>query len=156
MKTVFDESTRKELATRIRSLQDSSKPEWGKMTLYQMLLHCIKCEEFYQGKISEKRSFIGRIFGRMALKSLLNDGQTFRKNSPTGASFKITDTTGDLEVAKEKWIELINEYAGYEPDLFMHWFFGKMTKEQVGYFVYKHADHHLRQFGVPATGNNGS
>jgi len=28
----------------------------------------------------------------------------------------------------------------------MHPFFGKMTKEQVGYLAYKHTDHHLWQF----------
>jgi hypothetical protein len=43
---------------------------------------------------------------------------------------------------------LLNEYAHYANPSFFHTFFGKMTKEQVGQLVYKHADHHLRQFGV--------
>jgi hypothetical protein len=37
-------------------------------------------------------------------------------------------------------------YANYSNNNFTHWFFGKMTKDQVEYFVYKHTDHHLRQF----------
>jgi len=43
---------------------------------------------------------------------------------------------------------LINEYSAYSfPDYsFVHPFFGKMTKEQIGYHAYKHIDHHLRQF----------
>jgi hypothetical protein len=36
----------------------------------------------------------------------------------------------------------------YSNEDFIHDFFGKMTKEQIGVFAYKHTDHHLRQFGV--------
>ncbi len=45
-----------------------------------------------------------------------------------------------------KLISLIEEYEDFSNHDFEHWFFGKMTKGQVGYFVYKHTDHHLRQF----------
>ena len=40
----------------------------------------------------------------------------------------------------------MEEYAHFSNNDFVHWFFGKMTKEQVGYFVYKHTGHHLREF----------
>lgn len=33
-------------------------------------------------------------------------------------------------------------------DDFMHPFFGKITREQIGYLAYKHDDHHLRQFNA--------
>ena len=47
-----------------------------------------------------------------------------------------------------KWIALIEGYAQYSNTDFVHAFFGKMTKEQVGIMTYKHTDHHLRQFNV--------
>jgi len=45
--------------------------------------------------------------------------------------------SGQFDVEKQKWITLIDEYASFSNTSFVHWFFGKMTKEQVGQFVYK-------------------
>ena len=47
---------------------------------------------------------------------------------------------------KAKWIALIGGNADFSNPDFVHSFFGKMTKEQIGYMAHKHADHHLRQF----------
>lgn len=46
------------------------------------------------------------------------------------------------------WAEQIKSYKNYSNDNFIHDFFGKMTKEQIGVFAFKHNDHHLRQFNV--------
>lgn len=146
MKTIFDNSTRAELINRINTLDKNSKAQWGSMNVCQMLKHCILCEEMYLGKKKYKRAFIGRLFGRIGLKNLLKDETPLKHNSPTSAAFKINEKDRDLHADKIKWISLINEYASYSNDNLEHWFFGKMTKEQVGYFVYKHTDHHLRQF----------
>jgi len=116
--------------------------------VYQMLKHCVLCEEMYLGKRTYKRAFIGRLFGRIGLKRLLKEDQPLQQNAPTGRAFIVTETNGDIAAEKAKWIALIEAYAHYSNNNFVHWFFGKMTKEQVGYFVYKHTDHHLRQFGV--------
>ena len=40
----------------------------------------------------------------------------------------------------------LNAYEHFNVTGFVHWFFGKMTREQIGQLVYKHTDHHLRQF----------
>jgi hypothetical protein len=146
MKTIFDNATREELLKRIDTLNEYSKPQWGKMNIYQMLKHCRLCEEMYLGKITYKRQLIGRLFGRIGLKKMLNGEKPFPSNAPTSPAFKVKETTGDLQAEKTKWMALIREYEQYSNDNFVHWFFGKMTKEQVGYFVYKHTDHHLRQF----------
>ena len=90
---------------------------------------------------------MGRLFGKAGLKNILDENKSFPKSAPTSGVFKVKEENGDVESEKKKWIALIEEYQNYSND-FVHWFFGKMTKEQVGYFVYKHNDHHLRQFGV--------
>jgi len=146
MKSVFDKTTRDELIKRINTLTENSTAQWGKMNSYQMLKHCTLCEEMYLGKKTYKRAFIGRVFGRMGLKNLLKDESPLNRNSPTSPAFKIQEMNGDVQAEKTKWISLIEEYAQYSNNGFVHWFFGKMTKEQVGFFVYKHTDHHLRQF----------
>ena len=146
MKSIFDKTTRDELINRINLLNENSSAQWGKMNIYQMLKHCTLCEAMYLGKTKYKRAFIGRLFGKIGLRSLLKDEKAIQRNAPTNPAFKITETTGNVSAEKRKWISLIEEYALYSNDNFEHWFFGKMTKEQVGHFVYKHTDHHLRQF----------
>ncbi|MEO6230145.1 MAG: DUF1569 domain-containing protein [Ferruginibacter sp.] len=146
MKTVFEKATREELISRINSLNENSTAQWGKMNIYQMLKHCTLCEEMYQGKTEHKRTLLGHLFGKMALNSLSKDDSPIKPNAPTSPHFKIREKVGNVNAEKEKWITLIAVYEQYSPANFIHWFFGKMTKEQVGFFVYKHADHHLRQF----------
>jgi len=70
-----------------------------------------------------------------------------KRNLPTVPSFVIR-RADDVDTEKKKWIESIRQYAAYTGDGFIHPFFGTMSKENTGYMVYKHADHHLRQFGV--------
>lgn len=83
----------------------------------------------------------------MALKNVLKDDSPLGRNSPTIPEFKIKDQNGDVASEKAKWIALIEAYAHFSNSNFIHSFFGPMSKEQIGYFVYKHIDHHLRQFG---------
>ncbi|MFZ6013453.1 MAG: hypothetical protein ACOYXT_24130 [Bacteroidota bacterium] len=45
-----------------------------------------------------------------------------------------------------KWTALIEGYTHFHNPDFVHDFFGNMTVEEIGYFAYKHNDHHLRQF----------
>jgi len=145
MKTIFDKSTLDELISRINRLTENSEPQWGKMNPYQMVKHCSQWEEMMLGKKKFKRSFIGRLFGKMALNDLIKDEKDMKRNLPTLPGFKIRGT-GDVALEKEKWIELMREHAQSEKQDYEHPFFGKLTKEQTGYLAYKHTDHHLRQF----------
>ncbi len=66
MKTVFDKTTRNELINRIKTLDENSTAQWGKMNIYQVLKHCTLWQEWVLGKKTYKRAFIGRLFGKMA------------------------------------------------------------------------------------------
>jgi Protein of unknown function (DUF1569) len=148
MKTIFDKTTRDELINRIDSLNEKGIAQWGKMNIYQMLKHCTLWDEWILGnnKPIYRQTFIGRIFGKMALKDMIKDESPLRRNVPTLAELKVIEKNGDTVLEKKKWIALIENYADYSNPNFIHSFFGKMTKEQVGYLAYKHTDHHLRQF----------
>jgi len=148
MKTVFDKTTRDELTGRIATLNENSKAAWGKMNVYQALKHCTLWDEWVQSDKDNKQAFIGRLFGRMVLKKVLKDEAPLARNTPTLPELRIKETSGDIESEKKKWIALISEYAHFSNPSFVHPFFGKMTKEQVGQMAYKHADHHLRQFNA--------
>ena len=147
MRSVLDQTAREELISRIHKLDENSTALWGEMNVSLMLKHCVLCEELYLGKTRHRRSFTGRLFGKKGLRNILSEDKPFPRNAPTSNAYKVKDLSGDVEAEKKKWIALIEEYQNYSND-FVHWFFGRMTKEQLGYFVYKHNDHHLRQFNV--------
>jgi hypothetical protein len=148
MKTVFDQSTRDELISRIQTLNENSHAAWGRMTIYQMLKHCTLWDAWVTGRDTTKypRAWMGYIFGRMALKNITKDETIIPKNAVSLANFIIRETRGDIAAEKNKWIALIESYAHFNNPDFVHTFFGKMTEDQIGYFAYKHTDHHLRQF----------
>jgi hypothetical protein len=145
MKTVFDKATRDELIARIEQVSENSERQWGKMTVFQMLKHCTVWERWIQESKPNKQSFMGMIFGKMALRDMLKEGKPLPRNTPTSKPFKVTGI-GNVAAQKAEWIGLIEQYDHYVNHGFVHDFFGKMTTEQVGYLAYKHTDHHLRQF----------
>ena len=144
MKSIFDKNTRDELINRINSLNENSAPQWGKMTASQMMKHCSQWDEMALGKMKYKQSFLGKLLGKMGLKDMLKD-EPLKKNLPTVPSFKITEQP-DFAEEKKKWLRLLDEYKNISNDGFIHPFFGALSKENTGYMVYKHIDHHLRQF----------
>ncbi len=91
MKTIFDTSTRDELLQRINSLNEECKPIWGKMNVYQMTKHCTIWNQWVLGKKDciYKQDFLGKIFGKMALKSNTKDDKPISKNMPAGKAFSV-------------------------------------------------------------------
>lgn len=115
MKTIFDPNNREELIDRIKLLNESKSAQWGKMNVFQMVRHCTTWEEWILGKkqYRYKQEFLGFIFGKMALKKMIDTEKPFDRNVPTSDQFKIKETSGDLEAEKEKWIALLHEYENY-------------------------------------------
>ena len=150
MTTVFDKSTRAALIRRINTVDETSTARWGRMNVYQMLRHCTLWEAWIQGRPPRayKQAFIGRLFGRMALRGMTKDDKPLARNIPTSREFRVNETTGDVAAERRKWAALVEEYEHYSNPDFIHDFFGRMTREQVGQLAYKHSDHHLRQFGA--------
>jgi hypothetical protein len=146
MKTVLDQATRDELIQRIRMLHKDSQAQWGKMNVYQMLKHYTLWEDWIASTKKHKQVLIGRLFGKMALKSVLKDEKPIKRNSPTLPELVVKEQSGDVETEKLKWIAQLAKYAHFSNPGFVHSFFGEMTEEEIGYMAYKHADHHLRQF----------
>ena len=149
MKNIFDQATRQELIKRISALDKNTPAKWGKMNALQMVKHCILWNEMILQNKKYKRPFIGLLLGKLFLKIELQD-RPMRQNNPTLPDLIIKETNGDLEAERTKWISSIDGYSQYHlPDhSFVHPYFGKMTREQIGYHAYKHTDHHLRQFGL--------
>lgn len=150
MKTIFDTQNRAEIISRIAKITADNQSQWGKMNVFQMLQHNVLWNEWILGKddTPNKQTFWGKIFGKMALRKMIKYEKPFDRNIPTSNQHKPAVESGNLEEEKQKWISLTEDYASYQNPDFIHDFFGKMTKEEIGILVYKHCDHHLRQFGA--------
>jgi hypothetical protein len=146
MKTIFDKTTRDELIDRINMLSENSTAQWGKMNVCQMVKHNRFWVEMILGRRKCKRVFFGRLIGRMALKGSVNDDKPMMRNAVSSPELIVKENNIDLLSEKVRWIALIEETAHFSNPEFVHPFFGKMTKEQLGIHAYKHTDHHLRQF----------
>lgn len=147
MKTIYDAQTKAELITRINLVEPNAKPLWGKMTAGQMLKHCRMWEDMSQGRLPFKRSFIGRLVGKMVLKKLVSDDRPLTRNTPTSPEL-IVRTQVDAGEEKAAWIACLQAYGDKPGPGVPHPFFGHVSGENLGILVYKHADHHLRQFNA--------
>lgn len=150
MQDIFNQSTIEEFKSIINNISEKSTAEWGKMNVYQMLKHCTENDKMLTGERKFRRLFIGRIFGKMSLKSSVKDNEPLSHNSPTHPELVIKED-GSVASQKQEWLSVLEGYYSKPSstfDDFTHPFFGKMTSQEISKFAYKHIDHHLRQFGV--------
>ena len=150
MKNIFNEADRKEILLRIEKLTPGTKALWGKMDVAQMLAHCAKASKMLTGEIKADRvPFPINILGKL-IKNKALDESPLRKNSPTAKEIKVVDPR-EFEKEKVDFINSIKKIGqlgekGIKPEI--HPFFGKISPKEWGRINYKHADHHLNQFGV--------
>jgi len=149
MQSVFESPAREEIRVRIDRLQPASARQWGKMTPAQMLTHCALTVEMATGDLPGKQKLIGKILMPFIKKSLLGE-KPFGKNSPTDPKFVVSDER-DFAKEKARLAGALEKLCRQGPDFAAgqeHSFFGRLSGEEWGRLVYKHLDHHLRQFGA--------
>ena len=149
MKNLFESSSAAEIRKRIGFVRPDSERQWGVMNATQMLAHCSAWMEMAAGLKSPPRSFVGRIFGKMAKKSVLRENPLPR-NMPSEKSLIVQDGR-DFAVEQQCLLDWINRFSAGGPEqctTHPHCFFGHMTPREWAILGYKHLDHHLRQFGA--------
>ena len=150
MKNLFEAATAEEVKERLARLRPDSARQWGKMNPAQALAHCVVAMEWAVGDKIPQRMFIGRIVGGMVKPKVLGNDEPMRRNSPTATDLVIQDERG-LETERARLRGLIDRFAAAGPSrctTHPHSFFGKLTPEEWAILMYKHLDHHLRQFQV--------
>ncbi len=150
MKTVFDSATVKELNGRVAQLRPDSQRLWGKMTLPQALAHCSIGLEMARGEVRPPRIFIGRFIGRTIKRIALSDDEPMRRNSPSAPLLLVHDDR-DFLTEHDRFSAALNRLASDGPQCcttYPHAFFGPLTPDEWGILIYKHVDHHLRQFSA--------
>ncbi|MFM2225422.1 MAG: hypothetical protein RJA07_1624 [Bacteroidota bacterium] len=149
MENLFQKSTLDNVMQRLQKINATTQRQWGTMTAAQMLAHTSSPLEFAMGDKTGKQSFIGKIFAPFAKKAFFDD-KPYKQNLPTAPEFKTIDEK-DFNTEKQRLINLLNRFnadgnkvAGKNAHLFL----GTITADEWARTMYKHIDHHFRQFGV--------
>ena len=148
MGSILNASDRAAIVNRMRSLSTSSTRRWGTMDVTDMLKHLHLSALMTLGEM-EVPSANKRAFQVFPLKHLILYVLPFPKGAPTAPKLKPVDAAS-LEEERAALLELIERIGtgpreGSGP---AHPLFGPLTWREWGVVTYKHADHHLKQFGV--------
>lgn len=147
---VFEQETVLQLIARLNQLTMQSQPKWGKMNVAQMLAHCnVTYEYIFESKYA-KPNFLMRWVLKKFVKPIVVNEVPYKQNGPTGKDFLVS-AQQDFENEKQRLISFVHKtkdlgsshFEGLESHSF-----GKLTAIEWNNMMYKHLDHHLRQFGV--------
>jgi hypothetical protein len=151
MKNLFQAERVEEIKNRIARLTPESSRLWGNMNAAQAAAHCALALDIASGELIPRRAGLGiRIFGRVIKPLVFKDDAPIRRNAPTNPELVVSNER-DLARECERLRAAIDRFAIAGPSgctLHPHFIFGKLTPDQWAILMYKHADHHLRQFGV--------
>ena len=153
MKDLFDPILVEETKQRILQLSSDSEPHWGTMAVAQTLAHCTSGLEMAMGAIHAKRApFPANLIGALIKPLVFRDDKPIRRNSPSSPElFSSGSTKCEFLSERSRLIAAIESFATQGPmgcSLHPHPFFGPLNPQQWAILMYKHLDHHLRQFGV--------
>ncbi len=148
MGSILNEGDRATIDRRVRSLSVSSTGRWGSMDVTGMLKHLRLSTRMALGELPVP-SVNKRAFQMFPLKHLILYVLPFPKGAPTAPRLK-PDVVESFEEERAAVLELLERIGtglrdGVGPT---HPLFGPLTWREWGVVTYKHADHHLRQFGA--------
>lgn len=151
MKDIFDAKTAQDFIHRIQGLSPQSQPQWGKMSVAQMLAHCnVTYELVYEPAKHPKPGFISRLLLRKFVKPKVVNDLPYRQNLPTGKAFIVSDER-EFDKEQKRLIGFIQKTQQLGAEAFdgkVSVSFGKLTAKEWNAMFAKHLEHHLSQFGV--------
>lgn len=148
MKSFWQPASREEVLQRIRNLDGTQKPLWGKMNAGQMLSHISDQLRMALGDIP--CDGVRGPFRHWPLNKLMIYVIPWPKGKAKGPreAFRTLPSNWQDDVAQFE--ALVRRFAGRSPaDAWpQHPLFGNLDGKAYGVLCYRHTDHHLRQFGV--------
>ena len=149
--TLLHPAARAEILRRIEALTPESERRWGRMTAHQMVCHL---SDACRAALGERRvPVIGTLWERTVIRWLAihtnakwpQGVRTVPEADQELTGTRPTEFAGDVDELRR----LIQRFHGAEAQLSGdHPLFGALSATEWGRFSYRHADHHLRQFGL--------
>ena len=144
----LDKESEHAIIDRILKLSPESNGLWGNLTINEMLFHCMKVnKEILQGTQQRKMPTLKQLIIKFVGLYLLKE---FPRGIKTNAKFLPTSADNlDFDRMQTQLIESVKQVVNFKSDfLGNHPFFGPLKTNEWRRFMYKHIDHHLRQFQV--------
>lgn len=142
----------KEFVPLLQNLPSDTPPVWGKMTLQQMIEHFAEAVRIASGKLTLPPVTPEADVPKM--QAFIMSDKPFRENTrnPMLPEIPAPVRSQTIQVA----LDSLQKELDYFFDVFganehlttLNPIFGKLNYEQNVHLLYKHAVHHLRQFGV--------
>lgn len=145
----FAPDTIQGLLARLDSLGPDSRARWGKMDVAQMLAHCCTPYEQLRGE-KGGGPWILKVLARAFFKRGIVGDAPFKHNLPTSPVFRIVDPR-DFERERARLKGFIASSHGEGRAAFegrTHVTFGVLSATEWSNLLWKHLDHHFRQFGA--------
>ncbi len=146
MKSLWNESNRRELDTRIARLTAAHEPLWGRMTAPQMVAHVAEALRMATGELPVPRRKTP--FHHPVIKQLLVYFVPMPKGLPTAKELQRTPRAWEVEVADLRGMLQTFAARDRQAPWPVHPVFGPLSAHAWGVLALRHCDHHLRQFGV--------
>jgi len=146
--TIFNPANFLAIYDRTVKIKPGAERQWGKMNVIQMLNHLkiATGSGINAYKLKDESSFLSRViikfFVLRVLKRLPKN-----VNGPDGFKTEMNNTL-DFKKEKEQVLNILKKAYTSSRESYPHPLFGIMTRPQWGKLIYRHFDHHLRQFGL--------
>lgn len=146
MTILHDRAVRAEVVGRIAALAPASPRRWGRMSVDQMLWHV---NQGFLAALGELRTEPARVPLPRGLIKAMALNLPWPKGVPTAPEYLATGEY-DFEEQRQRTLQLVDAFAAR--DLGEAWpahaGFGRMSGPDWSRLMYRHTDHHLRQFSA--------
>jgi hypothetical protein len=148
MPSFWDSDARDDICRRVERLTPEARAEWGKFTAAKMLAHLNDAMRMTSGELSvAPRNTPLRFW---PVKQLVIYVLPFPKGVPTAPELLARCEAAELATELAAFRTLATRVAAKRADESWpaHPAFGALTHKAWGVLAWRHADHHLRQFGL--------
>ncbi|EKB48531.1 DUF1569 domain-containing protein [Cecembia lonarensis] len=148
-KSILNPEELQKIYSRIDQLQSTSQAKWGKMNVSEMMAHCnLANQSIMNAPPAVTAPTFKQRLGKIYFFYLKKEFPKFAKGPKRfDMQGKVDEKTFGEEKSKMQYI--LKKFEKIEGNMQgMHPRFGPLNHQEWGIFVWKHMDHHLRQFGV--------
>jgi hypothetical protein len=149
MKSVWDAEAARELRERVGRLSAERRAAWGRMSAAQVVCHLADSLKMALGELQVAPKNLPIRYP--PLKQVIIYLAPFPKNAPTAPDLVARPPRAWDEDVRDLR-SLLDRVSARGTDAQATWpahpAFGRLSRRAWGVLIYRHVDHHLRQFGV--------
>lgn len=147
MKTIWRDEDRRELSDRVGRMTSERRAEWGTFTAPKMICHLADSLKMAMGDLAVASKHLPIRYP--PLKQLIIYAAPFPKSSPTAPELLARQPREWASDVDDLQALLARAGSARTTDTWPdHPAFGKLSTRAWGVLIFRHMDHHLKQFGA--------